>query len=127
MTYSNELWWQFALHGEASRFLRASVGAAAALLLFGFARLMAPLEPFERPPVVAVAISGGRDSLALGVLARAWASARGGWIVGLFESLWSAYLPIESRDIALYLALAIFLVFRPGGIFGTRDTTPRQV
>ncbi len=51
----------------------------------------------------------------------------GGWIVGLFESLWAAYLPIESRDIALYLALAIFLVFRPGGIFGTRDTTPRQV
>jgi branched-chain amino acid transport system permease protein len=51
----------------------------------------------------------------------------GGWIVGLFESLWSAYLPMESRDIALYLALAIFLVFRPGGIFGTRDTTPRQV
>ncbi len=25
--YSHELWWQFELHGEASRFLRASVGA----------------------------------------------------------------------------------------------------
>jgi branched-chain amino acid transport system permease protein len=51
----------------------------------------------------------------------------GGWLVGLFESLWSAYLPIESRDIALYLALATFLVFRPGGIFGIRDVTPRPV
>ena len=26
--YSHELWWQFELHGDASRFLRASVGAA---------------------------------------------------------------------------------------------------
>ncbi len=31
--YSNELWWQFELHGEASRFLRASVGAAVLVLL----------------------------------------------------------------------------------------------
>ena len=40
--YSNELWWQFELHGEASRFLRGSVGAAVSLLLFALARLMAP-------------------------------------------------------------------------------------
>lgn len=40
--YSNELWWQFELHGEASRFLRGSVAAAVSLLLFVFARLMAP-------------------------------------------------------------------------------------
>lgn len=46
--YSHELWWQFELHGEASRFLRASVGAAVALLLFGFARLMA-YAPHEAP------------------------------------------------------------------------------
>ena len=38
--YSNELWWQFELHGEASRALRASVGAAVTLLLFAFARLI---------------------------------------------------------------------------------------
>jgi phosphatidylglycerol lysyltransferase len=40
--YSNELWWQFELRGEASRFMRGSVGAAVSLLLFAFARLMAP-------------------------------------------------------------------------------------
>jgi phosphatidylglycerol lysyltransferase len=39
--YSNELWWQFELRGEASRMLRATVGAAVTLLLFGFARLIA--------------------------------------------------------------------------------------
>jgi phosphatidylglycerol lysyltransferase len=38
--YSHELWWQFELQGEASRFLRATVGAAIVLLLFGFARLI---------------------------------------------------------------------------------------
>lgn len=41
-----------------------------------FARLMAPFEPFERAPVIAVAVSGGRDSLALALLARQWAAAR---------------------------------------------------
>jgi phosphatidylglycerol lysyltransferase len=46
--YSHELWWQFELHAEASRFLRASVGAAVALLLFGFARLMA-YAPHDAP------------------------------------------------------------------------------
>ena len=31
VNYSDELWWQFELHGEASRFLRATVGAAVAV------------------------------------------------------------------------------------------------
>lgn len=48
-----------------------------------FARLMTPFEPFETAPVVAVAVSGGRDSLALALLARDWAETRGGRIVAL--------------------------------------------
>jgi tRNA(Ile)-lysidine synthase len=48
-----------------------------------FARLMAPFEPFERAPVVAAAVSGGRDSMALALLAHDWARSRGGKIVGL--------------------------------------------
>ena len=47
--YSRELWWQFEIHGEASRFLRASVGAATVLLLFGLARLIG-FSPHEAPP-----------------------------------------------------------------------------
>jgi phosphatidylglycerol lysyltransferase len=46
--YSHQLWWQFELHAEASRFLRASVGAAVALLLFGLARLIS-YAPHETP------------------------------------------------------------------------------
>jgi phosphatidylglycerol lysyltransferase len=38
--YSQDLWWQFELHGEASRMLRATVGACITVLLFGFARLI---------------------------------------------------------------------------------------
>lgn len=40
VNYSTELWWQFELHGEASRFLRGSVGVAIVVLLFGIARLI---------------------------------------------------------------------------------------
>lgn len=48
-----------------------------------FARLMAPFEPFEACPSLAVGVSGGRDSLALALLARDWAAGRGGRVVGL--------------------------------------------
>ena len=48
-----------------------------------FATLMAPFAPFETRPVLAVAVSGGRDSLALALLAGEWSMARGGHVVGL--------------------------------------------
>jgi tRNA(Ile)-lysidine synthase len=48
-----------------------------------FAALMAPFAPFEREPRIAVAVSGGADSLALLFLAKDWATSRGGSVVGL--------------------------------------------
>ncbi|MFZ5779707.1 MAG: tRNA lysidine(34) synthetase TilS [Pseudomonadota bacterium] len=48
-----------------------------------FERLMAPFDPFEACPDIAVAVSGGRDSLALALLAHAWAAKRGGRTLGL--------------------------------------------
>ena len=48
-----------------------------------FASLMAPLGPFEPRPSLAVGVSGGRDSMALVLLADRWARARGGRIVAL--------------------------------------------
>jgi phosphatidylglycerol lysyltransferase len=38
--YSNELWWQFGLDAQASRFLRGSVGSAVLLLLVALGRLL---------------------------------------------------------------------------------------
>ncbi|HZD25370.1 MAG TPA: tRNA lysidine(34) synthetase TilS, partial [Alphaproteobacteria bacterium] len=43
-----------------------------------FAALMAPFAPFEATPALAVAVSGGADSLALALLADGWARRRGG-------------------------------------------------
>ncbi len=48
--YSHDLWWQFALEGEASRFLRGSVGAATLLLLFAVSRLMGRAPHETDPP-----------------------------------------------------------------------------
>lgn len=48
--YSTDLWWRFELAGEASRFLRASVGAAVVVLLAGVAQLIGhPTRELERP------------------------------------------------------------------------------
>lgn len=45
--YANELWWRFALFGDASRFLRATVGVIGGVLILAVARLIrpAPMEP----------------------------------------------------------------------------------
>ncbi len=57
--YSHELWWQFELFGEASRFLRASVGAAVVVLTVGVARLIGP-APHETvvPSDADIALAG---------------------------------------------------------------------
>ena len=48
-----------------------------------FARLMAPFGPFESRPDLAVAVSGGRDSLSLALLANEWAAGQGGHVLAL--------------------------------------------
>ena len=40
--YAHELWWRFALHAEASRTLRATVGAVGVAVLIAMAYLLAP-------------------------------------------------------------------------------------
>ena len=64
--------------GAPEERLRVSAAATQPLDAGAFARLMAPFEPFETHPVLAVAVSGGRDSLALALLAHDWAAERGG-------------------------------------------------
>ena len=60
-----------------------SEAATGPLTAAEFAPLMAPFAPFEARPVVAVAVSGGRDSLALALLAQDWARSLEGRVVGL--------------------------------------------
>ncbi|MBX9805100.1 MAG: tRNA lysidine(34) synthetase TilS [Alphaproteobacteria bacterium] len=48
-----------------------------------FAALMAAFAPFEPTPAIAIATSGGPDSMALALLAHAWAKAQGGKAIAL--------------------------------------------
>ncbi|MGL4443976.1 MAG: branched-chain amino acid ABC transporter permease, partial [Alsobacter sp.] len=51
----------------------------------------------------------------------------GGLAIGLAEALWSATMPIESRDIAVFVLLSVVLALRPGGLRGFGDLLPRRV
>ena len=62
---------------EPIRPLPAPIGAGE------FAAALEALGPFEAAPHLAVAVSGGGDSLALAHLARTWTRARRGWLTAL--------------------------------------------
>jgi phosphatidylglycerol lysyltransferase len=61
--YSNEMWWQFELQGDASRFLRASVGAGVVLLLVAVARLVG-YAPHEAAPPTDVDLQDAARAIA---------------------------------------------------------------
>ncbi len=44
VNYSTDLWWHFAIRGDAPRFLRATVGATVILFLVAVQRLLKPVE-----------------------------------------------------------------------------------
>jgi branched-chain amino acid transport system permease protein len=59
------------------------------------------------------AVLGGIGSLPGAVL--------GGLLIGLIETLWSAYFSIDYKDVAAFSILAITLIFMPSGILGRPD------
>lgn len=63
----------------------------------------------------------------LGGIGSVHGAALGGLAIALFEVLWSLYLPLEQRDLAVYALLAIVLILRPGGFFGDGALAPREV
>ena len=73
VAYEDQLWWQFASHGDASRFLRASFAAAICLVVVAVGRLLRPsshsavfknIDPALRDAVLACT-SRGESFLAL--------------------------------------------------------------
>ena len=56
------------------------------------------------------AVLGGIGSIPGAVL--------GGLMIGVIESLWSAYFSIDYKDVAAFSILAIVLIFLPSGILG---------
>src|ERR1700693_3737439 len=70
-----------------------------------FAARLDALGPFERAPRLAVAVSGGADSLALALFADAWARARGGRIAALtVDHRLRAASATEARQVGAWLA-----------------------
>ncbi|MET0193575.1 MAG: branched-chain amino acid ABC transporter permease LivH [Hyphomicrobiaceae bacterium] len=59
------------------------------------------------------AVLGGIGSLPGAVL--------GGLLIGLIETLWSAYFSIDYKDVATFSILAITLIFLPSGLLGKPD------
>src|SRR6185437_6780901 len=56
------------------------------------------------------AVLGGIGSLPGAVI--------GGILIGLIETMWSAYFSIDYKDVAAFSVLAIVLIFLPQGLFG---------
>src|SRR5450830_1318271 len=59
------------------------------------------------------AVLGGIGSLPGAVI--------GGILIGLIETMWSAYFSIDYKDVAAFSVLAITLIFLPQGLFGRPD------
>ena len=59
------------------------------------------------------AVLGGIGSLPGAVI--------GGLLIGLIETLWSAYFSIDYKDIAAFSILAVTLIFMPSGLLGRPD------
>jgi branched-chain amino acid transport system permease protein len=59
------------------------------------------------------AVLGGIGSLPGAVI--------GGLLIGLIETMWSAYFSIDYKDVAAFSVLAITLAFLPQGLFGRPD------
>ena len=59
------------------------------------------------------AVLGGIGSLPGAVI--------GGLLIGLIETMWSAYFSIDCKDVAAFSILAITLIFLPQGILGRPD------
>jgi phosphatidylglycerol lysyltransferase len=86
--YQNELWWRFALHADAPRFLRATVGVVGVLLVFALMRLLRHAPPAVHLPDrseldrAAEIIANSRDSstnlVLVGDKALLWSSSAHG-------------------------------------------------
>lgn len=51
----------------------------------------------------------------------------GGVLIGLFEALWTTFLPADWREAALFGLLAAILILKPDGLSGGRQPEPLRV
>lgn len=68
---------------------------------------------------VAAAVVGGIGSVSAAML--------GGVVIAGVEILWTAFFPIEHKDLVVFLLLAAVLIFKPTGLFDGRAPVPMRV
>ena len=86
----------------------AAVAGTMYLMYYGVASFTDGFIPGVK--AFTAAVLGGIGSLPGAVL--------GGLLIGLIESLWSAYFSIAYKDVATFGILAFVLIFKPTGILG---------
>ncbi|MGA1802263.1 branched-chain amino acid ABC transporter permease [Rhizobium sp. HT1-10] len=86
----------------------AAVAGTMYLMYYGVASFTDGFTPGVK--AFTAAVLGGIGSLPGAVL--------GGVMIGLIESLWSAYFTIAYKDVATFAILAFVLIFKPTGILG---------
>jgi branched-chain amino acid transport system permease protein len=86
----------------------AAVAGTMYLMYYGVASFTDGFVPGVK--AFTAAVLGGIGSLPGAVL--------GGLMIGLIESLWSAYFTIAYKDVATFAILAFVLIFKPTGILG---------
>ncbi len=89
----------------------ASVAGVMYMLQYGVVNFSDGFVPGVK--AFTAAVLGGIGSLPGAVL--------GGLLIGLIETLWSAYFSTDYKDVAAFSILAIVLIFMPSGILGKPD------
>ncbi|HET9717792.1 MAG TPA: branched-chain amino acid ABC transporter permease LivH [Pseudolabrys sp.] len=89
----------------------ASVAGTMYLMYYGVVSFSDGFVPGVK--AFTAAVLGGIGSLPGAVV--------GGILIGLIETLWSAYFSIDYKDVAAFSVLAITLIFLPQGLFGRPD------
>ena len=71
-------------------------------------------------PLTSVAVRFGLAGLVLVPALRGLKrpELRGGLLIGLIETLWSAYFSVEYKDVAAFSILIVVLIFLPTGLLG---------
>ena len=86
----------------------AGVAGSMYLMYYGVATFSDGFIPGVK--AFTAAVLGGIGSLPGALL--------GGLLIGLIESLWSAYFSIDYKDVATFSILAVVLIFKPSGLLG---------
>src|SRR3569623_649448 len=89
----------------------AAVAGTLYLMYYGVVSFAAGFVPGVK--AFTAAVLGGIGSLPGAVI--------GGFLIGLIETMWSAYFSFDYKDVAAFSVLAITLIFLPQGLCGRPD------